>query len=67
MTVRDVIAKIVVPCLLPVGDEGKCTVATVDQFGPDLADRFIKSLHTAGYVIIKDRTDPEGGIPGRTG
>jgi len=30
------------------------------------ADRIIAALHAAGYVIIKDRTDPEGGIPGRS-
>jgi hypothetical protein len=29
------------------------------------ADQMIKSLHAHGYVIIKDRIDPEGGIPGR--
>ena len=31
----------------------------------ELAERYVAALHKAGYVIIKDRTDPEGGIPGR--
>ena len=31
----------------------------------NIADGIVKALHAAGYVIIKDRTDPEGGIPGR--
>jgi len=30
------------------------------------ASEIIRSLHAAGYIIIKDRTDPEGGTPGRT-
>lgn len=30
-----------------------------------LAERYVKALHEAGYIIIKDRTDPEGGTPGR--
>lgn len=29
------------------------------------ADAIIAALHKAGYVIIKNRMDPEGGIPGR--
>lgn len=29
------------------------------------ADKVLEALHSAGYTIIKDRTDPEGGIPGR--
>lgn len=29
------------------------------------AERIIGALHAAGFVIIRDRTDPEGGIPGR--
>jgi hypothetical protein len=29
------------------------------------AERIIRALHDAGFVIIRDRTDPEGGIPGR--
>jgi hypothetical protein len=29
-----------------------------------LAARYIDALRKAGYVIIKDRTDTEGGIPG---
>lgn len=30
-----------------------------------VADAIVEDLHLAGYVIIRDRTDPEGGIPGR--
>lgn len=30
------------------------------------AAEIIRALHEGGYVIVKDRTDPEGGIPGRT-
>lgn len=41
-----------------------------DSNGMDLgihnAERIMDALHKAGYVIIRDRTDPEGGIPGRT-
>lgn len=29
------------------------------------ANEVIRALAAAGYVIVKDRTDPEGGIPGR--
>jgi hypothetical protein len=29
------------------------------------ADVILSYLREAGYVIIRDRTDPEGGIPGR--
>lgn len=29
------------------------------------ASNIVAALHAAGYVIIRDRTDPEGGIPGR--
>jgi len=32
----------------------------------ELAERYVRALHDAGYVIIKDRSDPEGGIPGRS-
>ncbi len=32
----------------------------------ELAERCVQALRDAGYVIIKDRTDPEGGIPGRS-
>lgn len=31
----------------------------------ELAERYVAALHAAGYVIIKNRMDPEGGIPGR--
>lgn len=31
----------------------------------ELAERYVKALHNAGYAIIIDRTAPEGGIPGR--
>jgi hypothetical protein len=31
----------------------------------ELAERYIQALHDAGYVVICDRMDPEGGIPGR--
>ena len=34
--------------------------------GEHNADRIINALRAAGYVIIRDRTDPEGGIPGRS-
>ena len=30
------------------------------------ADVILSYLRDAGYVIIRDRTDPEGGIPGRS-
>jgi hypothetical protein len=30
------------------------------------ADQLIYALREAGYVIIKDRMDPEGGIPGKS-
>lgn len=30
------------------------------------ADVILNDLKRAGYVIVKDRTDPEGGIPGRS-
>mgnify|MGYP000671024164 CR=1 FL=1 len=32
----------------------------------ELAERYIRALNAAGYVIIINRTDPEGGIPGRS-
>lgn len=32
----------------------------------EAANRIVGALHDAGYVIIKDRNDPEGGIPGRS-
>ena len=31
----------------------------------EMVDSLLAALRDAGYVIIKDRTDPEGGIPGR--
>lgn len=31
----------------------------------EMADSLLASLKEAGYIIIKDRTDPEGGVPGR--
>lgn len=34
--------------------------------GEQFAKRVYEALNAAGYVIINDRTDPEGGIPGRT-
>lgn len=57
LPIRDAIAKIVVPCLFPTGQEGKCTVATVDQFGPALAERFMDALDDAGYVIVPKDAD----------
>lgn len=30
------------------------------------ADLILSYLRSAGYVIIRDRTDPDGGIPGRS-
>lgn len=30
------------------------------------ADLIVKALNDAGYVVIRDRMDPEGGIPGRS-
>lgn len=31
-----------------------------------LASEIVRKLGEGGYVIIRDRTDPEGGIPGRS-
>lgn len=54
--IRKVIARIVVPCLMPTGTN-TVTVATVDQFGPSLADRFMRELDDAGYVIVAKEVD----------
>jgi hypothetical protein len=54
MTARDVIAKALDNWFY-----------THDAHPSKLPDQIIAALHSAGYVIIKDRTDPEGGIPGR--
>ena len=44
----------------------KAFVQSWDQhIGQDGAIAVMNALRSAGYVIIKDRTDPEGGIPGR--
>lgn len=54
MTAREIIASVIdrIPC--------------VDRPAHNmLAAEIVKKLGDAGYVIIKDRTDPEGGIPGR--
>ena len=40
--------------------------ARVHMAPVEMADSLIAALHAAGYVIIKDRADPEGGIPGRS-
>jgi hypothetical protein len=53
MTARDVIA------LQLKGD-------MPDTRRVERAQNIVTALHMAGYVIVKDRTDPEGGIPGRT-
>lgn len=42
-----------------VGGSERIKYARVD------ADHILKTLGDAGYVIVRDRTDPEGGIPGR--
>lgn len=36
-----------------------------EMLGVHNADRVVEALYAAGFVIIRDRTDPEGGIPGR--
>lgn len=32
----------------------------------EMADSLLAALGDSRYVIIKDRTDPEGGVPGRS-
>jgi hypothetical protein len=53
-TARDVIAKILDAWFV----DHSC-------HANELPKRIISALHSAGYIIIKDRMDPEGGIPGR--
>lgn len=44
----------------------KAFVQSWDQhIGLDGAIAVINALRAAGYVVIKNRCDPEGGIPGR--
>jgi|JI10StandDraft_1071094.scaffolds.fasta_scaffold140783_7 DNA-directed RNA polymerase specialized sigma54-like protein len=38
----------------------------LDDMGSSCAQQIIDRLSDGGYVIIKDRIDPEGGIPGRS-
>ena len=48
--------EVIEACLIESTKSGNCK---------DTAQSLIKHLSAAGYVIIKDRSDPEGGIPGR--
>lgn len=44
-----------------------CSVKNAAAASVVIADFVIGKLAAAGYVIVKDRIDPEGGIPGRDG
>lgn len=61
--IREVLAEARLGCTYlndTIGGSERIKYARVD------ADYIIKALNDAGYVIVRDRTDPEGGTPGRS-
>ena len=69
MQARDVIARAIQDYdndRIPEGFADDFEDDNVSDWSAYLATLSISALRAAGYVIIKDRTDPEGGIPGRS-
>ena len=45
--------------------EAISSIEVDEDFNDKAVEAVVSALRDAGYVIIRDRTDPEGGIPGR--